>query len=194
MAIDKVSLANQALLEVGAGAITSLSEDSEQAFIVSMLFDQLLDEELQRDDWAFATTRAELPALTEEPAFGWLYQHQMPANPYCLRLLSIDSDLYEDEPDHVVEGRKILCDSTPLRIRYIYRVEDMNELSAGFRRAFVFRLAAALAIPIRGSGDLRDRMQAQYERYVAVAASKDAQQSTPPDIDDGSWIDAREGL
>lgn len=189
MSVDKVSLANQALLEIGSGAITSLSEDSEQAFIISSIFDQLLDEELEREDWSFATARAELAALSEDPAFGWLYQHQLPASPYCLRLIAI-----EEDPDHVVEGRKILCDATPLQIRYICRVADMNELSAGFRRAFVFRLAAALSIPLRGSGELRDKMQAQYERYIAIAASKDAQQSTPPDIEDGSWIDAREGL
>jgi hypothetical protein len=189
MAIDKVSISNQALTEIGVGAITSLEEDSEAAFQTRLVFDQLLEEELERGNWSFATYRAELAAEITPPAFGWAYSHPLPSNPYCLRVISI-----EDDPEHILEGRKILSDETPLQIRYIGRVTDMAQLSGLFRQAFAYRLAKALAIPLRGSGDLRDRMNKEYVEALAIAASKDSQQGTPPEQDEGSWALSRGGV
>lgn len=189
MAIDKVTMTNQALAEIGVGAITSLDEQSEPAFQAKVIFDQLLDEEIERGNWSFATYRAELAASVDPPAFGWSYSHPLPSNPYCLRVLAI-----EGEPDYTVEGRAILANETPLQITYIGRVTDMAQLSGLFRQAFAFRLAKTLAIPLRGSGDLRDRMAKEYVEAQAIAASKDAQQGTPPEQDLGFWTLARGGV
>ena len=188
MAISKTKLANAALIEIGAPMITSLDEDSEAARIINSRFDELLDEELEKGDWTFATQRAQLAALSEAPAFGWTYQFQLPANPYCLRVTQ-----EVNETEFIVEGRRILADSAPLQIIYIARVEDLNELSALFRNAFIFRLAKYLAIPLRGSGELRDRMEKEYLRALAKAESKDAQQNDYNEVADGSWLDSKGG-
>jgi hypothetical protein len=189
MAYTKTSIANQALSEIGKGLVTSLTEDSEPARIINAVFDDMLDEELAKAAWTFATFRAELAPLAEAPPFGWAYRFQLPANPYCLRVLE-----EVNGADFRIEGRNILSDSGTLRIRFIGRVADLNLLSANFVRAFVFRMAAKLAIPLVGSGELRDRMNTEYVLAFANAESVDAMQEPAGEQDQGSWIDVRGGF
>jgi len=56
-----------------------------------------------------------LPADTEAPAWGFTKQFTLPAD--CLRLLRI----FDYESDHLVEGRKILSNSSTMKILYISR-------------------------------------------------------------------------
>jgi hypothetical protein len=189
MAVNETSICNGGLIEIGGPTITSLTEDSEAARLCNERFDQILDEELEKGEFSFSIYRAQLAALSTAPAFGYTYQHQMPADPYCLRVLT-----EYDDNEFKVEGRLLLSDSTPLKIRYIGRPDDLSELSASFVRALSFRIAALLAIPIRGSGKLRDRMWAEYELAFDLAESKDSQQGTPDEQADGSWLDDRGGM
>lgn len=186
MAVTKTSLANEALTEIGSGLITSLTEDSEPARILNAVFDAMLDEEVAKGNWTFATARAELAPLSETPAFGWTYQFQLPTD--CLRVLE-----EVDGNDYRKEGRRLLADESVLRIKYIRRVTDLNDLSADFRRAFVYRLAAKLAIPLVGSRELRESMLSDYATAVAHAESMDAMQEPADEQAEGSWLDARGG-
>ena len=187
MAVSKTSIANAALIEIGVERIIS-GETSEAQRLVDELFQQTLDEEIESDDWTFAIHRSQLAAESETPDFEYTYQHRLPSNPYCLRVLSEYNDY-----TYTVEGLKILSDSTPLQIRYIKRITDVTELSASFRKAFQFRLASILAIPLRGSRALKETMENKYAKAIAKAASKDSQQSTPEETANGSWLDARKG-
>jgi hypothetical protein len=189
MAVNETSICNAALIEIGGPTITSLTEDSEAARLCNERFEQTLDEELEKGEFSFSIYRAQLAALASAPVFGYTYQHQMPANPYCLRVLT-----EYDDNEFKVEGRLLLSDDTPLKIRYIGRPSDLSELSALFVRALSFRIASILAIPIRGSGQLRDRMWKEYELNFDLAESKDSQQGTPDEQADGSWLDDRGGI
>ena len=187
MAVTNVSISNDALLEIGAQMITSMTEDSEQARLCNHLFDELLDQELELSNWSFAIERVQLAQLSSTPDFGWAYEFQLPTNPWCLHVI----DEYNDN-DYKIEGRKLLADSTTIQIRYIKRVTDLTELSALFRRAFTFKLASKLALPLQGSGKLKDRMETLYEFWYRRAEFRDAQGSgTPPEQEQGSWLDAR---
>lgn len=189
MSVSKVSLVNSALIEIGAPTILNLYEDTEAARVANARFDELLDEELEEHDWSFARARAQLAAETTAPAFGYTYSHLLPSSPYCIHVLEEIND-YE----YVVEGRKLLSDSTPLQIRYTYRVTDYNQLSAAFRKAFIYKLAAALAVPIKGSEQLRAGMNASYKDQLAKAKSRDSQQESAKSAFDENhmdWANAR---
>jgi hypothetical protein len=187
--ISKTSLVNGALIEIGVATIVSLTEDSEAARTANAIFDDLLDQELQEHNWTFARARAQLAAESSAPAFGYTYSHVLPSNPYCLHVLEEIND-YE----FMVEGRRILSDATPLQIRYIYRISDYNQLSAAFRKAFIFKLAAAFSIPLKGSAELKTAMEAAYTTWIGRAKSRDSQQDSPKDAfndDHMDWAMAR---
>jgi len=188
MAITKVSMSNDALLEIGAQMITSMTEDSEPARLCNHLFDELMDQELQLENWSFAMERKQLARLTEDPDFGWTYQFALPANPWCLQVKAEYS-----ENDFKIEGRKLLSDAATIQIIYIKRVTDYNELSPLFRRAFKFKLASILAIPLQGSRSMKEGMEQIYELWFRRAQFRDAQGGgTPPAAAEGSWRNARD--
>jgi hypothetical protein len=189
MAYTKTSIANEALGEIGKGLIVSLTENSEPARLINAWFDDMLDEEVSRANWTFATCRAELAPLADAPAFGWLYKFQMPSNPYCLRVVE-----EVNEADYRIEGREILADASVLRIRYIGRVADLNRLSANFVKAFALRMAAKLAVPLVGSRELKESLEGRYEKAFAHAESMDAGQEPAGEQAQGAWLDERGGV
>lgn len=128
MAYTKLSISNASLLELGRAQIAAMDEQSEEASIAAAVFDGLLDEEIARYPWSFATARATLTATGTAPAFGWSYQFLLP--PDCLRVIEeVNGEAYK------IEGRRILADSASLEIRYIQRQEatgDELAVNGGF--------------------------------------------------------------
>ena len=100
---SKVSIANNALTELGADRIMSFTEDSDNARHINAIFDQCLDMMLQEHPWNFARYRQELAQGVETPDFDYDYQYTLPTNPYCLRVLRAEDDI-----NFVIEGRKLL--------------------------------------------------------------------------------------
>lgn len=189
MSVSKVSLVNGALIELGVPVLISLDEDSAAARIANTRFDDLLDQELADHDWSFARARAQLAAESTAPAFGYAYSHVLPASPFCLQVIEEVNDV-----EFVVEGRRILSDDTPLQIRYTYRVTDYNDLSASFRRAFIHRLAAVMAVPLTGSAKLKAAQEKLYLDRIQAAKGRDSQQGSPKQAFDDShmgWLNAR---
>lgn len=187
MAVTKVSMSNDALLEIGAQMITSMTEDSEPARLCNHLFDELLDAELELEPWSFAKERKQLAQLSTKPDFGWSYQYALPTDPWCIKVISE----YNDN-EFTIEGRKLLSDASSIKIIYLKRVSDLNELSPLFRRSFKFKMASLLALPLQGSRTLKEHMEKMYELWFRRAQFRDAQGSgTPPEQAEGSWHDAR---
>ena len=189
MSVSKTSLTNSALIEIGVPTVLNLDEDSEAARLANTVFDQLLDEELENHDWSFARSRQQLAAEVAGPAFGYTYSHVLPSSPYCLHVLE-----EINKAEYKIEGRKILSDDTPLQIRFTYRVTDMNELSAAFRRAFVFKLAAKLSLPLTGSAERKAGMEQLYIAEISKAKTRDSQQDAQQQAfadDDLGWLNAR---
>lgn len=192
MAVNKVTICNRALAEIGGPPISALDqstgEGAEAARICNRIFDNLLDEELMAENWLFATHRKQLAALSAAPDFGYTYQHQLPSDPYCLKVIKEIND-YE----YKMEGRVLLCDSTPMQIIYIKRITVMSDLSALFRAALQYKIASILAVPLIGSRNLKKEMNSEYTVAILKASARDAQQETADELPDGSWTDARGG-
>jgi len=85
-----VSIVNQALGHIGAkGRITSLSEDSEEAYRASLAYEPCRDAELRQHDWNFARAYAALAPL-DVPAVltsRWSYAYAWPTG--CLHARAV---------------------------------------------------------------------------------------------------------
>ncbi|MFP4477325.1 MAG: hypothetical protein ACLFOY_17310 [Desulfatibacillaceae bacterium] len=180
---SKVAIANAALIKIGASTITSLAEDSEAARLANARFDDALDAVLRAHPWNCATARATLTALAGAPNFGFAYQHVLPTDPFCLRVLAENNGY-----PYRVEGRRMLCDSTPVEITYVMRVTDVNLLDGLCREALAAYLARELAYPLAGSAALADRMAAEFENRIRQAQRIDAGEGTPAAQAEGSWV------
>jgi len=184
-----VEIASNALRLLGDDPITSFSDDTERARLVNAVYEELRNEVARAAIWNCCKARQVLASLTETPAFGWAYYHQLPAD--CLRVVNVLSG--SSVIDHEVEGRKLMTDVSSVNLIYIKRITDPNEFDALFISAYTARIAAELALPITGSNTASNAMWQLYERKVREARTVDSQEGTPTGFDAQSIVDARSG-
>jgi len=63
MASTKITISNSALALIGERRITTLADETEEARIVALVYDDVRDEVLTEHPWTFALKRAVLPAV-----------------------------------------------------------------------------------------------------------------------------------
>lgn len=185
---SKVSIANKALIQLGTSTITSLTQDVDSARKINAIFDDSLDYLLQLHNWNFATFRTTLARLSETPTYEYDYYYQLPSSPYCLQVVSVYNN-----PEYRIENRKLATDEDTVKIEYIGRITDMNELSPLFREAFSLYLAIVMNEPITGTGRIKNDVFVQFEKMLKLAKLRDAQESSKKTGDEEklNWYNAR---
>lgn len=177
MAYTQLGIINMALLRIGAKPITSLSQEPNGPRAAAV-YDYILDELLQEEDWKFAKTRVLLGTGTEiedEAHYSFDYAYQLPSD--FLRLArptrsstKSDPPVYPEDYDYKIETVTIVDEGPPetsaeclclltdyvnenedMYIVYIKRQTDETLYFAKFINALAFRLAAELALIITES-------------------------------------------
>lgn len=165
---SKIEIINHALAQLGASRISSLTELTHEATIMSTVYETVRDELLRSHNWNFAIKRASLAKLSETPVFEFGAYFQLPAD--CLRVIKTDD---ETEP-HKIEGRKLATDASAVKIRYIRNDTVESEYDAQFTIVFATALAieAATSLPAKGSllGTLSNLYAFRLERAQAMNA------------------------
>ena len=184
-----VEIASNALRLLGDDPITSFSEDTERARLVNAIYEEMRDEVTRAAVWNCCKSRQVLASLSETPAFGWAYYHQLPAD--CLRVVDVLSG--DTRIDHTIEGRRLMTDVSSVNLIFLQRVTDPNEFDVLFISAYTARIAAELALPISGSNTVATAMWTAYDKKITEARTIDSQEGTPANLDAQSIMDARAG-
>lgn len=184
-----VEITANALRLIGDDPITSLTDDTERARLVNAIYEEVRDEVTRAAKWNCAGARQVLASLTETPAFGWAYYHQLPSN--CLRVMDVLSG--ETRINHAIEGRKLMTDTSAVNLVFLKKLTDPNDMDSLFIGAYTAKLAAELAEPVTGSRSLAEQMWQLYERKIREARTIDSQEGTPVEMDVQSILDARRG-
>ena len=184
-----VEISSNALRLLGDDPITSFSDDTERARLVNAVYEEMRDEVTRAAVWNCCKSRQVLASLSETPAFGWAYYHQLPAD--CLRVVDVLSG--DTRIDHTIEGRRLMTDVSSVNLIFLKRVTDPNELDVLFISAYTARIAAELALPISGSNTVATAMWAAYDKKETEARTIDSQEGTPANLDAQSIMDARAG-
>ena len=184
-----VEIASNALRLLGDDPITSFSDDSERARLVNAIYEEMRDEVTRAAVWNCCKSRQVLASLSETPAFGWAYYHQLPAD--CLRVVDVLSG--DTRIDHTIEGRRLMTDASSVNLIFLQRVTDPNEFDVLFISAYTARIAAELALPVSGSNTVATAMWTAYDKKITEARTIDSQEGTPANLDAQSIMDARAG-
>jgi len=191
MSVSRTDICNQALARIGQEPISDYLEDSKTGRVCRSFYESILDEVLRMHPWKCALAQAELAQLADTPSFDWDYAYQLPASPWCLRVLQLEVPDYE----FTVHGRKLLCNYETAKILYVKRVTETAELDPWLVRVLVARLAAELSEPIAQSETLRQNIMAELEKYILpLARNLNAQEQNLPDYRfnvKSSWIESR---
>lgn len=181
-----VDVCNKALDKLGHGPITSLADGNKAANLCDRNWPLVRDQVLRDHPWNFAVKRAILAPLTDAPLWGFSYCFELPAD--LLRLVEV-RDLSTGE--YVVEGRKLLCNSTAVYIRYIQRVEDPNVYDAAFVDSAACRLAFELCEAITQSNTKKEVIFQEYDDSLLRAKRVDAQENPPVQFEEDEWVSVR---
>lgn len=186
MALSDVDWCNSALIKIGVGTITALSDASKQARLCLAQYEKCRDDLLAMHPWKFALARVQLAASATPPAFDYLYQFQLPND--CLRVLSTS---FLDDTRFTVEGRFLLTDYSDVSIQYIKKITDPTQFPADFSEALSSKLAADISYSLVQSVTLRDQLMKEAKERIAYARTTSAQQGTGARVYADHWFNER---
>lgn len=184
-----VDICNSALNNIGASNIIALTEDSRSGRLCNQRYEFVRDSVFRSHPWNCLIRRATLAQDTDAPAWEYAYSYQLPADPYCLRILEVEGE--KDGVEYVIEGRKLLTDEGSIKIRYVARITDPNEYDTLLIETIAAALAADLAYPIANSIGLQNNLFSIYQSKLSEARFVDATEGTPDVIIATDFINAR---
>lgn len=215
---SEVEISNDAIsLCGGKGFISSLGEASAEARYCRRFYDSARDNLLEEVDWDFASARADLNLLTEEPMPGWKYAYAMPNHCIAPReILSVyagsSSEYWLEEArcDGTLPGRRrdaipfqvvmsedqtkkvVVTDKQSAVMRYTYRVENPELFPTMMRQALSAYLATKICIPLTRDKDLLKELVQYYEKlkHASIAANRNQQQQDEEPV--APWHEARQ--
>jgi hypothetical protein len=192
-----VQICNLALTKLGAARITDLLDDTKQAQALNAIYDATRDAELAAHPWTFAITRAEIPALSTAPAYGWARAYQKPAG--TLRLVEVGQfyALYDTggQPGFELEGETILTDEgSPLQIRYVQRITNTGLFAPLFVQSFSCRLAFEVCEGLTQNLSKREAAWKERNHFIAEAKRTNAIERPPQRPQDLSWVREMTGV
>lgn len=178
-----VSIASNALILLGHPPISDFSEPGAGAQAATNLYEQSYRNLLTIHRWRFATKKAQLSRLSQEPLNEYKYQFQLPDD--MLYLIRTEYD-----HDYEVYGDKLYSNSAAVSIDYLYRVDE-SQLPAYFIKTMEFFLAAQFAIPVTANSTRMQEYMAFYEQQLRRAKFVDSTQRPPDTFTDSPYTDVR---
>jgi hypothetical protein len=189
---SETDICNMAILRCGGKPrISSLTEDSENARLCNTFFDAVRDSVLRSHPWNCAIERRTLTALSEDPVSDWDHKYQLPANPWCLRVLKVGT--IEDQPtEWAVEGRVLMTNENSPPIVYIKRITDTNEFDALLIDSLVLKLALKICMPMTKDAAIQRGIIEEIENVsLPEARGIDGQEQSVQRVQTTSWTDSR---
>ncbi len=193
MATD-VSICSNALLMVGAQTINSLTDGtSDRQKIAVNLYPTVRNYVLSMHPWGCCRKRVLLPPDADAvgalvvPAFDWAYQFSLPAD--FARMLAVGYDGYE--LNYVIENGKLLCDSTPIPLRYAYLNTNESAWSGLLVMAVTLAMRAVLAYPVTASTSLEQLIEQSIVGTLKTARAIDSTDQPPETLGDFRLLGSR---
>ena len=174
-----------ALTKIGAAPVTSIDDNSNNARILSRVYEISLRSILAECKWNFATKRTLLTVVTD--VLAWYdtsntYVYQKPSD--LIRVFGTSSSGAEWRE----EGDLIVSDTSGLGLRYVYYLDQPNKYSATFVDAFVDKLCSDIAYMVVNSATLGERFKQLYESVsLSKAMAVNSQTGEQQSLQDDAW-------
>jgi hypothetical protein len=187
MASSKVDVCNMALAELADKPITSLTDATERARLCNQFFDDVMKLVLRDHNWRCAMKRAQLSRLEAAPAFGFLYQYELPSD----WVRTVDTDLDPNGYKWTEEDGKLLTDETAVNLRYVYLLDNPAKWEAQLTECIAAMLACKLTFGLTGKATYKKAMGDLYQQRLHKAQGVDSQAQTPEDLTSTVLIECR---
>ena len=178
----KVEIINLALARLGESPIQSLTEDSVPASRANLLYDSARRSALRDFNWNFALAMVRLSRVTYSPV-DFRFAYALPSD--CLRVIRLRGGV----PFSVRKDR-LYTDAESAELEYVMDVTDESLFDSKFVEAISYKLAAELAMPVKGSSELMASYSNAYSNFIRQAASESAGESRVH-LSENPYVEAR---
>ena len=184
MALSKITICTNALLQLGSQPIAAFDEGTDNSLLCSNLWEQTRDGVLRAHPWNCATKRISMAPSATVPIYGFSFAFDLPGD--FLRLMEADT-LY----DYKVENGQILGNENPLLIKYVWRNTDVPSYDALLIEALTAAMKTALAYPVTKSTTKEKECLDLYKARLQHARTVDGLEGTPDAIGNSQLLGAR---
>lgn len=162
-----ITICSDALLMLGAKAISSFNDGTDESSVCDRLYPDIRDSTLSVYPWSFTLKKIQLARLVTTPGSVWKYEYMLPgdrlAGPRAVYASSNPgSPVYKDWE---IQGDKLLTNLENVFIDYQYQTPEYA-MPQYFVQLMKYMMAWHLAMPITEQSD-----RAQYWQGVAVGAT-----------------------
>jgi hypothetical protein len=179
VAIDKLSLYNEALRIIGERRLSAVDEAREPRYELDSVWNLgAVDACLEIIKPRFATVVDKITVASTSTETEFAYYYSLPTD--YVAMVQPYSDARLDEPitRFLIQGRQLAADQTPLYLRYISRSGPMTEWSPSFARFVGAYLAMQIGPRIKPA-DI-ERINATYEAALSLSRDRDAWEEASP--------------
>ena len=121
-----VSICSDALLLIGAKAISSFNDGTDESSVCDRLYPDIRDSTLVMYPWSFGIKKVQLAQLITTPTTVWRYEYQLPgdklANPRAVYNSANSGSPVQK--DWEIQGDKLLTNLTSVYIDYQFSVPE----------------------------------------------------------------------
>lgn len=185
MAISKTALINKALTIVGAAPITNIDDDSNNARVVSRVYDISRQSVLCECLWTFASTRCTLSLSAATMPWNYIDEAYVYVKPsHIIRIFDVSDNVAKWR----VEGDYIVSDTSGLGIKGVYDLDDPAKYSPSFLEALIDKLCSDICYMIVNSASKAELFLKKYNDVsLPKAMSENAQTGTQQVPKDDAW-------
>ena len=159
-----ISICSDALIMLGAKAITSFNDGTDESSACDRLYSDIRDSTLATYPWTFSFKKIQLAQLLTAPTSVWKYQYQLPGDK-----ISNPRAVYNSanpgspvQKDWEIQGDVLMTNLTSVYIDYQYSLGEFA-MPQYFVQLLKYMMAWHLAMPITEQSD-----KAQYWQRVAI--------------------------
>jgi hypothetical protein len=196
-----VSICSDALLLIGAKAISSFNDGTDESCVCDRLYPDIRDSTLSMYPWSFSMKKVQLAQLITTPTTVWRYEYQLPGDK-----LSNPRAVYNSansgspvQKDWEIQGDKLLTNLTSVYIDYQFSVPEFA-MPQYFVQLMKYMVAWHIAETVTEQQDKANKWQrvatgdiSENGRggYFRTAAQIDGQNNPVRIIEDYSLIAVR---
>lgn len=208
--MDKVGLCNISIGNLGISQfIGSIDEQSNEARVCRIFYDQALNRTLEEFPWSFAKSYADLQDIGSPPS-RWLYRYRYPTNCLFVRAVTprdyfpevaeyYNSDLlqYFNRNDfEIIEdqagGGLAICTNIPeASLTFTMRITAFPLFSALFIDAFGWSLSKDIASPLSAQPSMAEKANQAYTGALLKAAARSMNENKDSVYPESEFILAR---
>lgn len=199
MAETQVSIANMALTHLGVNPITSITQASEPARKVLLVWNNAVETVLRDHDWNFA--RRVGVALVVDPTVditGWEYAYAKPTKCVAIRAVydegTVNAKAQQDYTEALsIENNAVMVMSNleDALCDYTYLITDVSLFPPDFVEALALYLASKIGAALTGSDSKANQMLQRYMMVLGSAQASNKAEVREPSETSSIYEDAR---